>query len=258
MHRAFLSGAIILLPADQFLHLAHYSNLCCFIRLAMSKGFARPGGVIISELLYLITRMGCILLITAVILAAGTSSRMGRCKQLLLWKGKPLVWLAAEAALASPADEVLVVTGCQAGEVKAALDPLPVKTVFNPAFATGQGSSLAAGIKAASHRASAFVVLLADQPQVTAAIVGKLIAAYQQSRPLALRPNYRGQPGHPVVISAALRPQLEALSGDKGARSLLASLGDKVMDLEIDDPGIVFDIDTPADYPIFSAKSIRH
>lgn len=187
------------------------------------------------------------LVITAVILAAGTSSRMGCCKQLLLWKGKPLVRLAAETALASPASEVIVVTGYQASEVETALNPLPVKTVFNPAFDTGQGSSLATGIKAASDQASVFVALLADQPQVTAAIIEKLTALYQQFRPLALRPNYRGQPGHPVVMSAALRPELEALSGDKGARSLLASLGDKVMDLEVDEPAIVFDIDTPGD-----------
>lgn len=185
--------------------------------------------------------------ITAVILAAGTSSRMGCCKQLLPWKGKPLVRMVAEAALASPANEVVVVTGCQASEVKAALNPLPVKTVFNPNFPTGQGSSLAAGVKAASDQTAAFAILLADQPLITSAIISELVAVYRQSHLLALRPTYRGQPGHPVLISASLRPKLEALSGDQGARSLLASLGDKVTDLEMDDLAIVFDIDTPED-----------
>ena len=186
-------------------------------------------------------------MITAVLLAAGTSERMGRCKQLLFYGDKPLVRIAAEAAVAAPVDEVVVVTGCQAQKVQAALKGLPVKLVFNPAYASGQGSSLAAGVRAASPRAAALVFLLADQPLVTASLIGRLLAVYQQTWPLALRPNYRGRPGHPVIIKATRRPQLEALSGDQGACSLFASWGDQVLDLELDDPAIIFDIDTPDD-----------
>ena len=186
-------------------------------------------------------------MITVVVLAAGTSERMGRCKQLLLYGGKPLVRIAAEAAVAAPVDEVVVVTGCQARKVRAALTGLPVKLVYNPAYIDGQGGSLAAGVRAASRRAAAFVFLLADQPLVTASLIGRLLVAYRQTWPPALRPHYRGQPGHPVIIKATLRPQLEALSGDQGARPILLSLGDQVLDLEVEDPAIVFDIDTPED-----------
>ena len=187
-------------------------------------------------------------MITCIILAAGTASRMGYCKQLLLWHKRPLVRIAAQAALDSPIDEVILVTGHKADEVSAAVNDLPIKVVFNPDFNTGQGSSLAAGIKAASEKAAAFTILLADQPLLGAPVISKLIDVYRLLLPLVLRPSYRGRPGHPVIISAKLRPELESLGGYKGARSLLAGLGDRVLDFEVDEPGVVFDIDTLDDW----------
>ena len=159
----------------------------------------------------------------ALILAAGASTRMGRPKQLLDWGGRPLVRAAAETALAARLDPLLVVVGGARAGVEAALAGLPLMIVANPDYASGQSTSLRAGIGALGPDAGAVVVLLGDQPFVSAAIVERLVAEWRASAAPIVAPTYAGQRGNPVLFARALFPELLAIQGDQGARAVLAA-----------------------------------
>jgi molybdenum cofactor cytidylyltransferase len=187
-----------------------------------------------------------------ILLAAGTSSRMGRPKQLLEWRGRPLVRHVAEQALASQRlTGLVVVVGAVADSVRAALTGLdgPVLIVQNPDYASGQASSLRVGLGALPATARAALVLLVDQPLVTPALIDALIAAYDADQDaLALIPYYRGRRGNPVLLVRALFDELRLLEGDVGAREVLARHAGAVRQIVLDDPAVVSDMDTPEDY----------
>src|SRR5215208_1382863 len=186
--------------------------------------------------------------VAALILAAGASSRMGRPKQLLDWGGRPLVRAAAEVALAARLDPLLVVVGGAQSEVAGALAGLPLRIVANPDYAAGQSTSLRIGIAALDHNADAVVVLLGDQPFVTAAIVEQLVAEWQASAAAIVAPIYAGQRGNPVLFARAVFPELLAVQGDQGARTVLAADRARIRLVAFDDPCPLADIDTPEDY----------
>jgi molybdenum cofactor cytidylyltransferase len=183
--------------------------------------------------------------IGAIVLAAGRSTRMGGPNKLLAEAdGKPLVRHVVEAALRSTA-AVAVVTGHAHADVEAALAGLRVPLVHNPRYAEGMATSLQAGIGALSPRAKAALVLLGDMPRVSTALIDRLIAAFRAAPDCAaLVPTHRGQRGNPVLLSRSLFPAIMALKGDAGARGLLRDLPG-VVELPVDDPGILLDIDTP-------------
>jgi molybdenum cofactor cytidylyltransferase len=186
--------------------------------------------------------------IAGVILAAGGASRMGRPKQLLDWGGRPLVRVAAEQALASRLDTLLVVVGAASAEVGAALAGLPLRIVPCPEYASGQSASLRAGIAALGPEVAAALVLLADQPFVTAAIIDRLIAEWRATAAPIVAPAYRGVRGNPVLFARALFPELLAVTGDRGARQVIASDPARVATVPFDDDRPLADIDTPEEY----------
>jgi molybdenum cofactor cytidylyltransferase len=194
--------------------------------------------------------------VAALILAAGASSRMGRPKQLLDWAGRPLVRAAAEVALAARLHPLLVVVGGAEAEVAGALAGLPLRIIANPDYAAGQSTSLRAGIAALDHDddADAVVVLLGDQPFVTAAIVERLVAEWQASGAAIVAPTYAGQRGNPVLFARALFPDLLAVQGDQGARAVLAADRARIRLVAFDDPRPLADIDTPEDYERLLSK----
>lgn len=193
-------------------------------------------------------------MISAIILAAGMSTRMGRPKQLLKVGYSTLIRIITENVLVSNVDEVHVVTGYKQKEVSAAIDDLPVKVVFNPRYKEGQGTSLALGAKSISDSTSALLVFMVDQPMISASLINMLIAEFQKRSCLALRPVCNGLPGHPVIFSGALIDELKSLSGDKGARQALKKLEDRVVYFSVGDEAVIFDIDTPKDYEDLIAK----
>lgn len=190
-------------------------------------------------------------MIYGVLLAAGTSSRMVRPKQLLLWDGRPLVRHAAEAALASRLAGLVVVTGAAAAQVRAALAGLdgPLQTIECGDYAAGQAASLRAGLAALPAAAAAAVVLLVDMPLVGPRLIDQIIAEHAAAPgAVAVVPRHQGRRGNPVLLAAALFPELQALGGDTGARAVLERHGDQVRWLDVDDPAAVTDIDTPEAY----------
>jgi len=139
--------------------------------------------------------------VAAVVLAAGRSTRMGAVNKMLAEiGGKPLVRIAAEQAIASHAQPVIVVTGHEREKVEAALKGLPVRLVNNPDFAEGLGTSLRTGIAGVPEEADAAIVCLGDMPQVDAALINRLIAAFDPERgALVVVPSIEGRRGNPVV-----------------------------------------------------------
>ncbi len=182
----------------------------------------------------------------ALVLAAGRGSRFGERPKLLAdLEGRPLVRHAAEAALASRAGRVLAVTGHAAEAVEAALAGLPVETLRNPDFADGLSTSLRAGFAALAPDADAVVVLLADMPRVTPALIDRLIAAWDEAgRPVAAVPVAGGRRGNPVLLSTLLGPAVARLTGDAGAGPLLRELAG-VLEVPVADAGALADVDTP-------------
>jgi molybdenum cofactor cytidylyltransferase len=185
--------------------------------------------------------------IAAIVLAAGRSTRMGAANKLVAdVGGKPMVRHAVEAALASHARPVLVVTGHQAGDVRAALAGLDVTFVANPDFAQGLSSSLKAGIRAVPTDATGALVLLGDMPRIGAAHLDAMIAAFASEAGAAIVvPMHQGQRGNPVLWPADLFGDMLALGGDAGARSLLARHAHRVREIDLGTDAVLMDVDTP-------------
>lgn len=184
--------------------------------------------------------------VAGLVLAAGASVRMGRPKQLIELDGRPLVTHSVGVLRDAGLEEVVVVTGAAADAVAAALPDRPwLRTVFNPDHATGQASSLRAGLAALEDEVAAVVVLVCDQPGVRPASVRAVVdAASANPRVPAVAARYDDGRGHPVLLRRELFPELMALTGDIGARAVLRS----VEVLEVPVPGQAPpDADTPED-----------
>lgn len=193
-------------------------------------------------------------MISAIILAAGMSTRMGRPKQLLKVGNSTLIRIVTENVLLSNIDELLVVTGYQQKKIGAVINDLPVRVVFNQKYKEGQGTSLALGVRSISDKASAFMVFMVDQPLISASLINMLIGEFQKRECAVLRPVYKGLPGHPVIFKSTLKEELLGLGGDEGARQMLKKLADRVEYVEAPDEAVIFDIDTPKDFKDFVTR----
>ena len=187
-------------------------------------------------------------MIAALVLAAGSSTRMRRQKLLLPVAGdRPLVRLSVERVLAAGLDDVVVVLGSDAPAVGAALRDLPVRTVVNPRHAEGQSTSLRAGLAALEPGTAAVVVALGDQPLPDPGVIEELVAAHRASgRPIAV-PVYRDGRGNPVLFAAELFGELRVVTGDRGGRDVIARDSARVAEVAVAAP-MPADIDTPEDY----------
>ena len=185
--------------------------------------------------------------VAALVLAAGRSTRMGAVNKMLAEiGGKPLVRIAAEQAVASQAQPVIVVTGHEREKVEAALKGLPVCFVHNADYAEGLGTSLKAGIAAVPEEADAAIVCLGDMPQVDAALINRLIASFDPERgALVIVPSIDGRRGNPVVWSRRFFHDLMAIQGDVGARHLIGNYAEAVVEVPVAGEAALTDVDTP-------------
>jgi molybdenum cofactor cytidylyltransferase len=185
--------------------------------------------------------------VAAIVLGAGRSSRMGGPNKLLAEiGGRPLIRIVAEAALASRARPVIVVTGHQRERVEAALLGLPLRLVHNPDFADGLGTSLKAGIAALPGDVDGAIVCLGDMPQVDAGLIDRLIGALDPDQgALVALPTIDGKRGNPVVWSRRFFPDLMSVEGDVGARYLIGRYAEAVAEVPVSGAAALTDVDTP-------------
>ena len=191
--------------------------------------------------------------VAGVVLAAGLSTRLGRPKQLLDVCGEPLVRRITRIALASSLDTVTVVTGNAAGTIMPLLDDLGVVIAFNSDFASGQASSIKAGLRAIPADADAALILLVDQPTITPEILNRVIEFFRHKRSAVVQARYTGGvTGHPVLFSRKLFPELMTVTGDEGGRTVVRDHRGSVryVDFDCEPP---HDIDTDADYELMLA-----
>ncbi|MEQ8249063.1 MAG: molybdopterin-binding/glycosyltransferase family 2 protein [Alphaproteobacteria bacterium] len=186
--------------------------------------------------------------ITAVVLAAGQSRRMGAANKLLeAVHGEAMVRRVVAHAQASQAADVVVVLGHQGERVRAALADTGVSFTDSPHFADGLSASLKAGIAAVPSASDGAVVLLGDMPGVTADHIDRLIAGFNpvEGRGICV-PTTRGKRGNPVLWGRAFFDEIASLSGDVGARHLIGTHQDAVCEVALEDDAIFVDVDTPA------------
>jgi molybdenum cofactor cytidylyltransferase len=183
--------------------------------------------------------------IVGVLLAAGASTRFNANKLLhALPDGTPIA-VAAATNLRAALDRVVAVVRPDVPELGRALGEAGVEVSVCAEAVSGMGHSLAHAI-AATPEASGWVVALADMPFVSPETIRSVAAALRDGAELAA-PSYRGMRGHPVAFAARYRDDLEALTGDAGARALLKRDHERIRVVEVDDPGVLRDIDTPDD-----------
>lgn len=182
--------------------------------------------------------------IGAVILAAGSSSRLGQPKQLLQYEGQTLVRRAAQAAFEAGCDPVVVVVGAEGEKVAAALRDLTVMFVPNEDWQRGMGTSIRAGVDRL-RESDAVLLLVCDQPKVDAGLLRELIAQQEQTGRSMVATSYAGTQGVPALFTQACFEQLLSLGHETGAKTLLLARPAEVAAVEF--PPAAWDIDTPAD-----------
>jgi molybdenum cofactor cytidylyltransferase len=189
-------------------------------------------------------------MISAILLAAGESRRMGRPKQLLTWRGRTLLQHSLESLIDSDADEIVLVLGHEADLIRKSLPALPIKIVINPDYIQGMASSLRRGLLAMDPGSEAFLVLLADQPGIGPEIINTLIRGFRKADPKhsIVLPVYRGSRGHPVLIGVRYLQEALQLQGDVGARRILSNHPEDILEIEVDQDAVLKDIDTPEEY----------
>jgi len=187
-------------------------------------------------------------MIWAIILAAGESRRMGEPKLLLPFGGKTIIETVVNNAVQSKADGVLVVLGSSAEEIAGQIKNFPAKTSVNPNFRQGMLSSIQWGFESMPEGTRAVLVMLADQPMIPSSVIDRVIDAYRKTEKSIVLPVYNKRRGHPILIDMKHRDEVKQISPDTGLRALIHNHAEDILEVDVDAPGILRDIDTLEDY----------
>lgn len=187
--------------------------------------------------------------VAAIVLAAGSSARMGGTNKLFAEiDGVPILVRVVDALRSSKARPIIVVIGHEARETEGLLSGAPVQFVHNPDFALGLSSSLRRGLSALPKESEAVLICLGDMPRLKATHVDQLIEAFDPTQGRAICvPTWHEQRGNPVLWAKDLVPEMMQLSGDQGARELFERHRDVLHHVEMSDAGVLVDVDTPED-----------
>jgi molybdenum cofactor cytidylyltransferase len=187
--------------------------------------------------------------ISAVVLAAGESRRMGRPKQLLPFGDRTILERVVDTLLAAGVGEVIVVLGHLAEQVRTVLGHRPVRTVVNASYRDGMLSSVKCGVRAVRPDQDAVMVALGDQPHIDSAIARELIEQYRAGEAGIVIPRYAGKKGHPIIMKVQrYRQAILNLPEQVGLNALMQEHGDDVHLVDVATDAIIRDIDDPADY----------
>jgi len=183
-------------------------------------------------------------MISAILLAAGESKRMGKPKQLMPLGRTSILEQTIDNYLNSEVNEVIVVLGHRAEEAKRIMAARPVKLAINPNYQQGMSTSIIAGLNMVDSRARAVVIALGDQPFIDSQTLNRLIDEfYNHDKGIAI-PVYRGRRGHPVIFAIRYKGELLELKGDIGGREIIDRHPDDVLEVPVNCEGIYIDIDT--------------
>ena len=187
-------------------------------------------------------------MLSAILLAAGESKRMGALKQLMPLGKNTLLEQAVDNILNSSVDETIVVVGHRAEEVSKAIASRPVKIMLNPNYQQGMSTSIIAGLTMVDPKAQAVMLALADQPLVESGTINQLIDAFNRHDKGIAVPTHRGKRGNPVIFSIKYKEELLKLKGDIGGREIIKNHPDDVLEVAVDSESVITDIDTQDDY----------
>ena len=191
-------------------------------------------------------------MISAIVLAAGQSTRMGQPKLILPWKETTVIGQVVKTLINSGLDEIIVVTGGAQHQVKSNLQEFPVRFVSNLRFeSTEMTYSLKIGMTTLRKDTEAIMVTLGDQPQIEISVVEDIIKLYRQTRSYLVIPSYKRRRGHPWLIDYHLFPKITELNEDETLRDFLDQHQDEIRYLQVNEESVLQDLDTLADYQKF-------
>ena len=189
-------------------------------------------------------------MINAIILAAGESQRMGKPKPLLKFEDKTFLEQIISVLKLSDADRVTVVLGAEAETIKKSIDLSGTNVVINKDYQKGQLSSLIVAIKDTPDETEVILVCLVDNPFITREVVNEIISKFKETNKPIIVPVFNKERGHPTLFSKSLFNELLNAPEEQGARYVLYSNEEKILELETSESGILIGIDTPADYKL--------
>lgn len=187
-------------------------------------------------------------MITAVVLAAGKSERMGRPKMLLPFGRRTLIETVLAGVRKSRVDDAVVVLGAHREAVESIVARAGFRAVFNEDFEAGMLSSVLRGLREIPAAALAFLIVLGDQPFPPSTVIDRLIAARERTGKGIVLPVHGGRRGHPVLIDMRYRDEVTSLDPSVGLRQLLRGHPDDVLEVPVRTPAVLADIDHPGDY----------
>ena len=187
-------------------------------------------------------------MVSAVVLAAGESRRMGQPKLLMPLGRSSILAHTIDNLLSSRVSEVIVVVGCEADEAIKAIAGRPVKIATNPAYHRGMSTSMIAGLNLVHDRSVAIMLVLADQPFIDSETVDRLIEEFNNHHKGIAIPVCQGRRGHPVIFAIKYKEELRRVRGDVGGRQVIMQHPDDILEVSVSSEGIKIDIDDISDY----------
>jgi molybdenum cofactor cytidylyltransferase len=194
------------------------------------------------------------MMISAIVLAAGSSKRMGFCKQLLKINGITMIEHVVSNIGDSMVDNIIVVLGFNADEISKKLSNKKLKIVINKDYEKGMSTSLKVGLKAVNKDTKAIIFLNSDQPFIKSHIINRIIEEYERTSSLIIVPTHKGKKGHPVLLDISFRSDIMKIQGDVGARNIIRKYNTHVSNIEIDSNSILIDFDRIKDLKILQGR----
>jgi molybdenum cofactor cytidylyltransferase len=187
-------------------------------------------------------------MISAILLAAGESNRMGQPKQLMPFGQITIVERTIDNLLNSAVSETIVVLGYKDEEIRKTIAGKPIKIAMNPDYQQGMSTSIIAGLKQVDKRARAVLIALSDQPFVDSQTINSLVEAFIANKRGIIIPVYQGRRGNPVIFAIKYKGELLNLKGDVGGREIITLHPDDVLEVAVNCEGVLLDIDTMENY----------
>lgn len=196
-------------------------------------------------------------MITAIILAAGQSKRMGQPKMLLPWGNETVLTHIVSVFQKAGLEDIFVVTGGAREQVESLVSNLGVKIIYNKDYSNGEMlSSIQCGIRALTRQTQGMLIGLGDQPQVQERSVQMVCDAFRESKSNLIVPSYQMRRGHPWLVARPLWGELLNLNPPQSSRDFLNQYADQIEYVKSDDPSILADLDTPDDYRAWTSNNL--